>query len=63
MTIPKIRLIRTMVVEYTPHPANYPAGMTIEQMAQWDANAKDEDRDIIFDAYKTDEVKWEIIKE
>lgn len=54
-----IRLIRTTVIEYTPNPASYPEGMTIEQMAEFDA--KQEDREIIFDECITDEVKYEIL--
>lgn len=33
-----IRLIRTMVLEYTPIPEHYPAGLTIKEMAEIDAS-------------------------
>lgn len=58
----KIRLIRTMIVEYEPDPAAYDDDTTtIEQMAEFDANA--DDRELIFDDCVSDIVKWEIIEE
>lgn len=55
----KIRLIRTMVTEYVPNPECYDKGMTIEEMAQSDA--EQDDLETIFSEIKKDEVKWEII--
>lgn len=55
----KIRLIRTMVTEYVPNPECYDKGMTIEEMAQSDA--EQDDLETIFSAVEKDEVKWEII--
>lgn len=57
----KIRLIRTMIKEYEPDPEWCEPGMTIEQMAEQDANA--EDLEILFEQCQSDEVKWEIIKD
>ena len=59
----KIRLIRTMVVEYVPNPEWYPEGFTIEQMAELDANV--DDRELMFsgDDLIKDEVKWEIVED
>ena len=55
----KIRLIRTMIIEYEPNPDYYDEGTTIEQMAQIDATL--DDRELLFDNCVSDEVKWEII--
>ncbi|MES5838059.1 MULTISPECIES: hypothetical protein [unclassified Bacillus cereus group] len=55
----KIRLIRTMVTEYVPNPECYDKGMTIEEMAQSDA--EQDDLETIFSEIEKDEVKWEII--
>lgn len=55
----KIRLIRTMVTEYVPNPEYYDKGMTIEEMAQSDA--EQDDLETIFSTVVKDEVKWEII--
>lgn len=55
----KIRLIRTMVTEYVPNPEYYDKGMTIEEMAQSDA--EQDDLETIFSSVLKDEVKWEII--
>jgi hypothetical protein len=59
----KIRLIRTMVVEYTPDPEWYPEGFTIEQMAELDANADDRELTFSGDHLIKDEVRWEIIED
>ncbi|TCK01382.1 UNVERIFIED_ORG: hypothetical protein BDK47_11673 [Anoxybacillus amylolyticus] len=58
----KIRLIRTMVVEYVPDERWYPEKFTIEQMAQLDATS---DRELMFsgDRLIKDEVKWEIVED
>lgn len=57
----KIRLIRTMVIEYKPVKEHYPGCETIEDMAVLDANA--DDRDLLFDCCVKDEVKWVIIND
>lgn len=56
-----IRLIRTMVIEYTPDPNYYPEGATIEEMAEIDART--DDLDLLFEDCISDEVKYEIIDE
>lgn len=57
----KIRLIRTMVLEYEPIVEAYPEGSTIEQMAQIDANT--DTPDLLFGscALEEDNIKYEII--
>ncbi|HEK9102627.1 hypothetical protein KFD70_21530 [Bacillus pfraonensis] len=55
----KIRLIRTMVIEYVPDPKHYEEGMTIEEMAKFDAES--DDLESIFTELESDVVKWEII--
>ncbi len=56
----KIRLTRTMVIEYEPVAEHYIEGLTIEQMAEVDANT--DDIDLLFDQeLSKDEVTWEII--
>lgn len=55
----KIRLTRTTIFEYEPEAKYYEEGFTIEQMAEFDANA--DDRDLLFSQCDSDEVKWEII--
>jgi hypothetical protein len=57
----KIRLIRTMIVEYEPDLNNYIGCKTIEEMAQLDASI--DDRELLFEDCVSDEVKWEIIDE
>lgn len=57
----KIRLIRTMIVEYVPQAENYPEGFTIEQMAELDSQA--DDRELTFDKCVSDEVSYEILPE
>lgn len=55
----KIRMVRTMVMEYTPDPENYPEGFTIEQMAQLDAGT--DDFELLFDTeLKSDKVTFTI---
>ena len=56
----KIRLIRTMVKEYVPDPEIYPEGMTIEEMAEHDAQT--EDLELLFEECDSDKVTWEIIE-
>lgn len=56
----KIRLVRTMIVEYEPDPLFYPEGYTIEQMAELDATS--DDLESIFTDLLKDDVKWEIIE-
>ena len=55
----KIRLIRTIVKEYEPNPDYYPEGLSIEQMAELDAN--NDDVELMFDEVDEDEISWEII--
>jgi hypothetical protein len=57
----KIRLIRTMVVEFEPDPHYYPEGATIEQIAE--IEAKTQDRELLFDDCVKDEVRWEIFED
>lgn len=58
----KIRLIRTDVIEYEPNPSGYSDDMTIEEMADFDANSEyvhylfDESEYIVHS-----QVTWEII--
>ncbi|WP_442637935.1 hypothetical protein [Rossellomorea marisflavi] len=60
--VKKIRLTRTMVMEYTPDPKNYPEGFTLEQMAQLDTEA--DDLELLFESeLKSDSVAFEIIEE
>lgn len=59
--MPKIRLIRIMVKEYTPDPEYYPKDMTIEEMAQNDTNA--DDRELLFEDCKSDVVRWEVVED
>lgn len=58
----KIRLIRTMIVEYEPLVELYPEGSTIEEIAQIDADA--DDRELLFDGddLVKDEIRWEIFE-
>lgn len=56
----KIRLIRTIVIEYEPDIDCYDDNMTIEEMAQLDADA--DDRELTFDRDLTsDNVVWEVL--
>lgn len=56
----KIRLIRTIVIEYEPDIDCYDDNMTIEEMAQLDADA--DDRELTFDRNLTsDNVVWEVL--
>lgn len=59
----KIRLIRTMVVEYEPAEECYDGCETIEQMAVLDADA--DDRELAFDSTNLvkDFVKWEVVED
>lgn len=57
----KIRLVRTMVVEYEPDLEVYPNDWTIEEMAQCDANA--DDRELTFDVVQLDNVAWEVVED
>lgn len=56
----KIRLIRTMVIEYEPQPEFYETD-SIEEMAQIDS--KTEDLDMLFDFLEEDTISWEIIED
>lgn len=55
----KIRLIRTMIMEYEPDPNYYPENATIEQIAEIDMNS--DDRELLFDNCILDEIKYKII--
>lgn len=58
----KIRMVRTMVMEYTPDPENYPEGMTIEEMAQLDTET--DDWEALFDGVlESDEITFTIVEE
>ncbi|MGM7720557.1 hypothetical protein [Metabacillus sp. Hm71] len=57
----KIRITRTMVIEYEPDPNYYPEGSTIEEMAQIDANT--EGFETTFAEWDDEIVTWEIIDE
>lgn len=48
-----------MVIEYVPDPKHYEEGMTIEEMAKFDAES--DDLESIFTELESDVVKWEII--
>lgn len=56
----KIRLIRTMIVEYEPQPEFYETD-SIEEMAQIDS--KTEDIDMLFDFLEEDTISWEVIED
>lgn len=56
----KIRLVRTMIIEYEPDPIFYPENYTIEQMAEFDATS--DDLESVFTDLLKDDVKWEIIE-
>lgn len=56
----KIRLIRTMIIEYEPQPEFYETD-SIEEMAQIDS--KTEDLDMLFDFLEEDTISWEIIED
>lgn len=49
-----------MIIEYVPDPTFYPEGMSIEEIAQLDANT--EEKDLLFEGAITNEVEWEIIE-
>lgn len=58
----KIRMVRTMVMEYTPDPEHYPEGMTIEEMAQLDTET--DDWEALFDGVlESDEITFTIVEE
>lgn len=58
----KIRLIRTMIVEYEPNPEHYPEGASIEEMAIIDVAS--DDVDLLFSGdLKEDSVDYEIIED
>lgn len=57
----KIRLTRIQVIEYEPNPEFYKEGMTIEEMAQHDANF--DDPELMFDNCLEDTIQYEIIDE
>jgi len=48
-----------MVVEYVPVSEGYPEGITLEEMAEIDANQ--DDIELAFDDCVSDEIKWEIV--
>jgi hypothetical protein len=56
----KVRLIRTMVVEFELLPEYYPDGFTPEEMAEFEANI--DDRELQFENPKSDEITWELLK-
>lgn len=58
----KIRLIRTMVVEYEPNPKDYPDGATIEEMAQMDTETNDINS-FFSGKLMDDEVVFEIVED
>jgi hypothetical protein len=60
----KVRMIRTMIVEYEPNPKYYPKGSTIEEMASIDIEQMKEsgDYESLFDnELISDELKFEIV--
>lgn len=58
----KIRLIRTMVMEYEPNPEHYPKGASLEEMAKMDMSA--DDRELLFEGNLiSDELRCEVIGE
>lgn len=69
--MPRIRIIRTQILEYEPNPEFYPGASTIEEMAEIDKAGAKDDPDLFFDMeingcqgdlYK-EEVRYEIIED
>ncbi len=58
----KIRLTRTMILEFEPDPDCYPEGSTLEEMAELECNENFEDRDAQFSEAQSDTVTYEIIE-
>jgi hypothetical protein len=58
----KIRVTVTSVIEYEPNPENYPGCNTIEEMAEFDRKAYDEDPQMIELADPTTVVKAEVVE-
>lgn len=61
----KIRLIRTIILEYTPIPEHYPECITIEEMAKIDIEGAIDDPQLTFEDNENtikDEVKYEIVE-
>jgi hypothetical protein len=58
----KIRLIRTMILEFEPDPDYYPEGSILEEMAEIEYNQNFEDRDAQFSEAQSDTVTYEIIE-
>jgi|GEM_PF-3019308 len=57
----KVKMTRTMVIEYELVPEYYPDGYTLEEMAQMDAET--DDREMLFDRdLLSDNISWEIIE-
>lgn len=55
----KIRLTRTMTIEYVPTVEDYPNGITIEQMAEMDT--RQDNISDLFECADEDIVTWEIV--
>jgi hypothetical protein len=58
----KIRLIRTMILEFDPDPSLYPEGSTIEEMAQIECESSIEDREFQFEDCQSDVISYQIIQ-
>ncbi len=60
--MPKIKLIRTMILEFEPDPSLYPEGSTVEEMAQIECESSIEDREFQFEGCQSDEISYQIIQ-
>jgi len=61
----KIRLIRTIIIEYVPNVEHYPGCTTIEQMAEVDLQGANDDPELTFGdnpGLVIDEIKYEIVE-
>jgi hypothetical protein len=56
----KIKLIRTMTLEFEPDPSLYPEGSTIEEMAQMECESSIEDREFQFEDCQSDTISYQI---
>lgn len=57
----RIRLTRTMILEFEPDPDLYEEGYTIETMAQIECDSEIRDRELQFEDCQYDLISYEII--
>jgi len=58
----KIKLTRTVVVEFEPDPSLYPEGFTLEEMAENECLSDIEDREWQFEDAESDVITYQIIE-